>query len=389
MLGLAATSLGFSGQSALITARAQSAHSAGTGVSGTLENSGSGRIVIPPSVRNEAAADVPDLPGQPRGSEEPAPFTGGRPGGLIDAGALTVSQNAPTAGTGEEDEGPDATVVVPPAPDDETEAAEAEAAEAEDEGSGDPNELTEEEQEVVDDLKERDAEVRRHEQAHAAVGGPYAGSPSYTYQQGPDGRRYAVGGEVSIDTAPIEGDPEATIRKLETVRRAALAPAEPSPQDQRVAAQASAGILQAQGELSAQRREEQDAALAESRGEDTVQRDTRPNVDPQDRADSPFEPAEIRPLGQAEERENGFGVQAGEGSGVFALDGGFDAAGSDEAGGAFSVSSDFGATEFGATEFGATEFGAPEFGAPEFGQGGRFGRGPSAFQPPEIISIAV
>ncbi|MCA8932648.1 MAG: hypothetical protein KDA49_09290, partial [Rhodospirillaceae bacterium] len=61
--------------------------------------------------------------------------------------------------------------------------------------------LTEEEQAEVDALKERDAEVRRHEQAHAAAGGAYAGQPTYEYQTGPDGNRYAVGGEVNIDVA--------------------------------------------------------------------------------------------------------------------------------------------------------------------------------------------
>ena len=85
--------------------------------------------------------------------------------------------------------------------------------------------LTAEEQEVVEALRQRDAEVRRHEQAHKSVGGQYAGAISYTYQSGPDGRRYAVGGEVPIDASPISGDPEATILKLEQVRRAAkLAP---------------------------------------------------------------------------------------------------------------------------------------------------------------------
>jgi hypothetical protein len=121
--------------------------------------------------------------------------------------------------------------------------------------------LTEEQREVVRDLKKRDQEVRRHEQAHMAAGGPYAGSASYTYQAGPDGQRYAVGGEVPIDSSPVPGNPEATIRKLETVRRAALAPADPSGQDQAVAAAAGAAILQARQAASEQRR-------AEAEGED-------------------------------------------------------------------------------------------------------------------------
>lgn len=119
-----------------------------------------------------------------------------------------------------------------------------------------PNELTEEEQAIVRDLQQRDREVRAHEQAHATVGGPYAGSPTYTFQRGPDGRQYAIGGEVQIDSSP-EQDPEATIRKLEIVIRAALAPAEPSAQDRQVAQQAAQGIIQARSELRQEQAREQ------------------------------------------------------------------------------------------------------------------------------------
>lgn len=127
----------------------------------------------------------------------------------------------------------------------------------------DPSGLTEEEKAQVDELKQRDREVRAHEQAHAAVGGAYASAPSYEYESGPDGNRYAVGGEVSIDVSPVSGDPEATIQKMEVVKRAALAPAEPSPQDRAVAAQADQTRLQAQAELQQQRAEEQEAAQQE------------------------------------------------------------------------------------------------------------------------------
>ncbi|MAP94724.1 MAG: catalase [Ponticaulis sp.] len=117
-------------------------------------------------------------------------------------------------------------------------------------------ELSEEEQAQVAELKERDAEVRAHEAAHAAAGGSFAGSPSYSYQTGPDGKRYAIGGEVSIDTSPIKGDPQATIDKLRTVQAAALAPAEPSGQDRKVAQAAAAQIRQAEAELAAQKADE-------------------------------------------------------------------------------------------------------------------------------------
>ncbi|MFD3301063.1 putative metalloprotease CJM1_0395 family protein [Aquipseudomonas alcaligenes] len=119
------------------------------------------------------------------------------------------------------------------------------------------------EQLEIAELASRDREVRAHEQAHAAVGGAYAGAPTYTYSRGPDGKRYAIGGEVSIDSSPIPNDPEATLRKMELVQRAALAPAEPSAQDRRVAAQAAAQATQARAELAQLRREEAASAAEE------------------------------------------------------------------------------------------------------------------------------
>ncbi|MFK3861826.1 putative metalloprotease CJM1_0395 family protein [Pseudoalteromonas rhizosphaerae] len=104
--------------------------------------------------------------------------------------------------------------------------------------------------EQIKELKARDIEVRIHEQAHSSVGGQHAGSPSYEYQRGPDGTNYAVGGEVQIDVAEIAGDPRATIEKMQTVRAAALAPAEPSGADRSIAADATQKLAAAQAELS-------------------------------------------------------------------------------------------------------------------------------------------
>jgi hypothetical protein len=115
--------------------------------------------------------------------------------------------------------------------------------------------LSDEAQAAVSKLSARDREVRAHEAAHQAAGGQYAGAATYTYQTGPDGKQYAIGGEVPIDASPIAGDPEATIAKMQQVRNAALAPAEPSAQDRAVAAAASAMSAQAQGELAEQKAE--------------------------------------------------------------------------------------------------------------------------------------
>ena len=133
------------------------------------------------------------------------------------------------------------------------------------EAKASPREAQQQRQEQLEiaELASRDREVRAHEQAHAAVGGAYAGAPTYTYSRGPDGKRYAIGGEVSIDSSPIPNDPEATLRKMELVQRAALAPAEPSAQDRRVAAQAAAQATQARAELAQLRREEATSAAEE------------------------------------------------------------------------------------------------------------------------------
>jgi hypothetical protein len=121
------------------------------------------------------------------------------------------------------------------------------------------DELTKEEQEQVEKLKKRDQEVRTHEQAHLSAAGALArGGASYTYQRGPDSKRYAVGGSVQIDTSPGK-TPEETIAKAQQIRRAALAPAEPSSTDRAVAAKAAQMETKARAELAKQRSEGEDS----------------------------------------------------------------------------------------------------------------------------------
>lgn len=116
--------------------------------------------------------------------------------------------------------------------------------------------LSEEEQEQVRRLQARDAEVRAHENAHLAAAGGYArGGARYTLQTGPDGRQYAVGGEVSLDVSK-EADPRQTLQKAITVQAAALAPAAPSGQDMRVAAKAAMMANEARAEIIAEQKEE-------------------------------------------------------------------------------------------------------------------------------------
>jgi hypothetical protein len=121
---------------------------------------------------------------------------------------------------------------------------------------GKPEEgLTEEQEQQVRQLEKRDAEVRAHEQAHMAAAGAMAqGGPKYSYETGPDGKRYATGGEVNI-VMKSGRTPEETIRNAQQVQAAALAPGDPSPTDQQTAAAAARMAQEARQQLAAQSQE--------------------------------------------------------------------------------------------------------------------------------------
>lgn len=167
--------------------------------------------------------------------------------------------------------------------------------------SGRTEEELKAEQKQIQDLAARDREVRAHEQAHAAVAGQYAGSPTYSFVRGPDGVSYAVGGSVEVDTSPIPGDPEATLRKAQQLRRAANAPAEPSSQDGRVAAQAAKMELEARAELRAK-----EAAEAEEqnslRGEEVKKEDQLQTADSASDAEAARREREEERIAQDENR---------------------------------------------------------------------------------------
>ncbi len=99
--------------------------------------------------------------------------------------------------------------------------------------------LTREEKNQVQKLKNRDLEVKAHEQAHlSAAGNLSISGATYNYTTGPNGVAYVTGGDVKIDASPVLNDPAATIKKAKIIHRAALAPVNPSKQDQLVANQA-------------------------------------------------------------------------------------------------------------------------------------------------------
>ncbi|SFV52671.1 SrpA-related protein [hydrothermal vent metagenome] len=110
--------------------------------------------------------------------------------------------------------------------------------------SSNSEELSEDEKRLVKDLAARDSEVKAHEAAHQSAAGGLAGAASYTYQQGPDGKMYAIGGEVPI-SMPSSSSPEETIQNARKVASAALAAGDPSPQDFSVASSARVMEMQA------------------------------------------------------------------------------------------------------------------------------------------------
>lgn len=151
---------------------------------------------------------------------------------------------------------------------------------------------TEAVQQVINQLKSRDAQVRAHEMAHLSAAGGYAsGGASYVFQVGPDGRRYAIGGEVGIDTSPVAGDPQATLQKAMVIQRAALAPAEPSSQDMRVASLAVQMAMQARLELSAQKTEQDNQNGADNSPQSGQMQEQGIEIN-----DSTLEPLSLMPL---------------------------------------------------------------------------------------------
>ena len=128
-----------------------------------------------------------------------------------------------------------------------------------------PRKLSPQQEKVVAQLSARDREVRDHENAHRSAGGSLAGSANYTYATGPDGRNYAVGGEVPIDVSPGR-TPRETIERAQQVRAAALAPKQPSGQDVSVAASASSMEAEARAQLARAERRDRNEATEDTNG---------------------------------------------------------------------------------------------------------------------------
>jgi len=127
--------------------------------------------------------------------------------------------------------------------------------------------LSSSERQQLMQLQQRDNEVRSHEAAHIATGGSaVSGAASFTYQKGPDGKLYAVGGEVPI-SASGGSTPEEKIAIARQVQEGALAPANPSPQDLKVASSAAMMEARARQELAQEKSEEQKEKAINTYGE--------------------------------------------------------------------------------------------------------------------------
>lgn len=116
-------------------------------------------------------------------------------------------------------------------------------------------ELTQKEVQQVRELQSIDKNVKAHEAAHQAAGGGLAGAASFTYTRGPDNQMYATAGEVPISMQK-GNTPEETIANARQIAAAAMAPADPSPQDYKVAANAAKMEFDARAEAMKLKAEE-------------------------------------------------------------------------------------------------------------------------------------
>ena len=75
---------------------------------------------------------------------------------------------------------------------------------------------------VLSKFKSIDANTRIHEQTHAILANTTT-PIQYNYQMGPDGKMYAVGGNVRLDTS-IPNNPKAAEQKLNELKKSATSP---------------------------------------------------------------------------------------------------------------------------------------------------------------------
>jgi hypothetical protein len=166
-----------------------------------------------------------------------------------------------------------------------------------------PGQLTPEQEAEIMELRNRDSEVRAHEAAHAAAAGALGGGASFEYQTGPDGRNYAVGGEVPVEMAAGH-TPEETIRNAAQLRAAALAPAQPSAQDRAVAAEASAMEAAARMEIAARSTRASQETTSRAPDVRVLGAPAESPAPPEPRAIAPSDPAQVIQQLEVEQRQS-------------------------------------------------------------------------------------
>lgn len=125
------------------------------------------------------------------------------------------------------------------------------------------NSLSDEEEAMLRELEARDIAVRAHEMAHMAAGAGLTSGASFTFQRGPNGQQYAIGGEVQIDMSS-GSTPKDTLNRAKRILSAASAPTDPSAADAAVAMQAAQMLQAAQVEIAQVKQEQTRTPAPES-----------------------------------------------------------------------------------------------------------------------------
>ncbi|EDN2768710.1 hypothetical protein GHZ35_00960 [Campylobacter coli] len=141
-------------------------------------------------------------------------------------------------------------------------------------------ELTIQQAQQVRELQSIDRNVKAHEAAHQAAGGGLAGAASFSYTRGPDNQMYATAGEVPIRMQKGR-TPEETIANARQVVAAAMAPADPSPQDYKVAANALKMEFEARAEVTKLKAQE-----AQEKKEENEEKQENLDINNQDSKDN-------------------------------------------------------------------------------------------------------
>lgn len=120
--------------------------------------------------------------------------------------------------------------------------------------------LSPEQLQQLRELERQDQQVRTRDMAFIAAAGGAAGSYSVEYETGPDGRRYAVGADIKLDTSD-GATPEQTLAKARALRAATMSARGESSTDASAAAKAVRMEAEAHAEIEREREAERQVAV--------------------------------------------------------------------------------------------------------------------------------